>query len=93
MDQVIVYGSVVLIVVVGALVLRYTEIGLRVRDGRLAGHDLALGYQPGIGAASLGVWAVSTALAGLVGVLAAPIIGLDPGDFTLLMVGLRFAAG
>ena len=39
----------------------------------------------------MGVWAVSIGLAGLTGVLAAPIIGLDPGDFTLLMVA-AFAA-
>ena len=32
------------------------------------------------------VWAVSVGLAGLTGVLSAPIIGLDSGDFTLLMV-------
>ncbi len=37
------------------------------------------------------MWAVSTFLAGLAGVLAAPIIGLDPGDFTLLMAA-AFAA-
>ena len=40
---------------------------------------------------SVGVWAVSVTLAGLVGVLAAPIIGLDPGTDTLLMAA-AFAA-
>jgi len=37
------------------------------------------------------VWAVSTTLAGLAGVLAAPIVGLDSGNMTLLMVA-AFAA-
>jgi branched-chain amino acid transport system permease protein len=40
---------------------------------------------------SVGVWAVSMFFAGLAGVLAAPIIGLDPGNFTLL-VAAAFAA-
>jgi branched-chain amino acid transport system permease protein len=39
----------------------------------------------------MGVWAVSITLAGLAGVLAAPVVGLDPGDFTLVMVA-GFAA-
>ncbi len=42
-------------------------------------------------AVSIGVWASSTFLAGLAGVLAAPVIGLDPGDYTLLMAA-AFAA-
>jgi branched-chain amino acid transport system permease protein len=37
------------------------------------------------------VWAASTFLAGLIGVVAAPIIGLDAGSYTLLMVA-AFAA-
>jgi len=37
------------------------------------------------------VWIVSTFLAGLSGVLAAPVIGLDPGNFTLL-IAAAFAA-
>jgi branched-chain amino acid transport system permease protein len=42
-------------------------------------------------AVSVGVWAVSTFFAGLCGVLAAPIIGLDAGNFTLL-IAASFAA-
>ena len=42
-------------------------------------------------AISIGVWAVSTFLAGLAGVLAAPIIGLDAVNFTLL-IAASFAA-
>jgi branched-chain amino acid transport system permease protein len=40
---------------------------------------------------SIGVWASSTFLAGVAGVLSAPIIGLAPGDYTLLMAS-AFAA-
>jgi branched-chain amino acid transport system permease protein len=90
MDQIIVYIAVTLIVVVGALVLRYTDIGLRVRAMVDSPAMTSLsGTNPE--RVSIGVWAVSTALAGLAGVLAAPIIGLDPGDFTLLMAA-AFAA-
>jgi branched-chain amino acid transport system permease protein len=90
MDQIIVYICVAVIVVVGALVLHYSDVGLRVRAmvdspamTSLSGTDPEL--------VSVGVWAVSTTLAGLAGVLAAPVIGLNPGDFTLLMVA-AFAA-
>ena len=40
---------------------------------------------------SVGVWAVSTLFAGLAGVLAAPIVGLDPDKFTIL-IAASFAA-
>ena len=40
---------------------------------------------------SVGVWAVSTLFAGLAGVLAAPIVGLDPDKFTVL-IAASFAA-
>ncbi len=90
MDQIIVYCCVLAIVVVGAVVLRFTDIGLKVRAMVDSPAMTSLsGTSPD--AVSLGVWAVSTTLAGLAGVLAAPVIGLDPGDFTLLMVA-AFAA-
>ena len=90
MDQVIVYACVVGIVVIGAVVLRYTDVGLRVRAMVDSPAMTSLsGTSPGM--VSVGVWAASIALAGLVGVLSAPIIGLDPNDFTLLMVA-AFAA-
>jgi branched-chain amino acid transport system permease protein len=84
LDQVIVYVCVVLTVVIGAVVLRYTEIGLKVRAmvDSPAMTDLS-GTNPT--AISVGVWAVSTFFAGLAGVLAAPIIGLDANNFTLLI--------
>ncbi len=90
MDQIIVYSFVALIVVFGALILHYTEIGLRVRAMVDSPAMTSLsGTNPET--VSMGVWAVSTSLAGLAGILAAPTIGLDPGPFTLLMVA-AFAA-
>jgi branched-chain amino acid transport system permease protein len=90
LDQVIVYICVVTTVIVGALVLRYTDVGLKVRAmvDSPAMTDLS-GTNPT--AVSVGVWAVSTFFAGLAGVLAAPIIGLDANNFTLL-VAASFAA-
>jgi branched-chain amino acid transport system permease protein len=90
MDQVIVYGCVIATVLIGAGVLRYTEVGLKVRAmvDSPAMTDLS-GTNPT--AIAVGVWAVATFFAGLTGVLAAPIIGLDSGNFTLL-IAASFAA-
>ena len=90
LDQIIVYACVVVTVFAGALILRFTEIGLKVRAmvDSPAMTDLS-GTNPS--AISVGVWAVSTFFAGLVGVLAAPIIGLDPNNFTVL-IAASFAA-
>lgn len=90
LDQVVVYISVLVIVVAGALVLKYSDVGLKVRAmvDSTAMTDLS-GTNPT--AVSIGVWAVSTFLAGLTGVLAAPIIGLDAVNFTLL-IAASFAA-
>jgi branched-chain amino acid transport system permease protein len=90
LDQLIVYACVVVTVVAGALILRYTDIGLKVRAmvDSPAMTDLS-GTNPS--AVSVGVWAVSTFFAGLAGVLAAPIVGLDPNKFTLL-IAASFAA-
>ena len=84
LDQVIVYICVFVTVVVGAIVLRFTDIGLKVRAmvDSPAMTDLS-GTNPGL--VSGGVWAVSVFFAGLTGVLAAPIIGLDAGNYTLLV--------
>jgi branched-chain amino acid transport system permease protein len=90
LDQIIVYACVVATVVAGALVLRYTEVGLKVRAmvDSPAMTDLS-GTSPT--AISVGVWAVSTFFAGLAGVLAAPIIGLDPNQFVVVLAA-SFAA-
>jgi len=90
MDQLIVYICVVATVVVGAVVLRYTDVGLKVRAMVDSPAMTSLsGTSPTT--VSMGVWAVSTFFAGLAGVLAAPIIGLTANNFTLL-IAAAFAA-
>jgi len=90
LDQIIVYICVILTVVIGGLVLRFSEVGLRVRAmvDSPAMTDLS-GTNPR--RVSVGVWAVSSFFAGLAGVLGAPIIGLDTQHFTLL-IAAAFAA-
>jgi branched-chain amino acid transport system permease protein len=90
LDQVIVYGCVLAILVAGFFILRYTDVGLQIRALVDSPAMTSLsGTNPG--RMSAAVWAVSTTLAGLSGVLVAPIIGLDAGDITLIMVA-AFAA-
>ncbi len=90
MEQIIVYICVVLVVVAGVVILRFTDVGLRVRAmvDSPAMTSLTATSPDRI---AMGVWAASIGLAGLVGVLAAPQVGLDPGDITLVMVA-AFAA-
>jgi branched-chain amino acid transport system permease protein len=90
LDQVISYICVLAIVIIGALILRFTEAGLSVRAMVDSEAMTSLsGSNPSRIAA--GVWVVSTFLAGLAGILAAPVIGLDSGKFTLL-IAAAFAA-
>jgi branched-chain amino acid transport system permease protein len=90
LDQVIAYACVLAIVVVGALILRFTEAGLSVRAMVDSEAMTSLsGSNPSRIAA--GVWVVATMLAGLSGILAAPVIGLDSGKYTLL-IAAAFAA-
>ncbi len=90
LDQVIAYACVLGIVVFGFLILRFTEAGLSVRAMVDSEAMTSLsGSNPSRIAA--GVWVVSTMLAGLAGILAAPVIGLDPNKYTLL-IAAAFAA-
>jgi branched-chain amino acid transport system permease protein len=90
LDQVIVYACVLATVIIGSFVLRFTDVGLKVRAMVDSPAMTALsGTSPN--AVSVGVWAVSCFFAGLVGCLAAPIIGLDSNLFTLL-IAAAFAA-
>jgi len=90
MDQLIVYICVVLLLVIGTVVLRYTDVGLRVRAMVDSPAMTSLsGSSPDLVAA--GVWVASSFLAGLIGVVSAPIVGLDSSSFTLLMIA-AFAA-
>jgi branched-chain amino acid transport system permease protein len=90
LDQVITYGSLLAIVVVGALVLRYTEAGLSVRAMVDSEAMTSLSGSNPTRIAG-GVWMVSTFLAGLAGILGAPIIGLNSGEF-ILLTAAAFAA-
>jgi branched-chain amino acid transport system permease protein len=90
LDQLIVYIVVVALLLSGFVVLRYTDVGLQIRALVDSPAMTALsGTNPA--RMSTAVWAVSSTLAGLVGVLVAPINGLDPGQMSLLMVA-AFAA-
>ncbi len=89
-DQVIIYGFLVFILVAGTAVLRFTDIGLRVRAMVDSEAMTSLsGTSPG--RVSVGVWALSATLAGLAGVLVAPTNGLSPVGMTTLMAA-AFAA-
>jgi branched-chain amino acid transport system permease protein len=89
-DQVIIYGFLLFVLVAGTLVLRFTEVGLKVRAMVDSEAMTSLsGTHPG--RVSLGVWAVSAGLAGLAGVLVAPTNGLNTEGMTGLMAS-AFAA-
>ena len=90
LDQLIAYGFVIVLLVFGAFIFRFTDVGLRVRAMVSSEAMTSLsGVNPG--AISISVWAVTTGLAGVAGVLTAPIIGLNSDDFQVLIVG-AFAA-
>ncbi len=89
-NQVVTYGFVLFVVVAGTLILRFTDVGLKVRalvDSKAMTE--ASGVHPG--RVALGVWAVSSALAGLAGILVAPTNGLTTTGMTTLMAA-AFAA-
>ena len=89
-DQVAMYIGLLVVLGVGIGVLRFTDIGLKVRALVDSGALTSLsGTNPG--RISAGVWAVSTMLAGLTGILVAPTSGLSVGGMTPLMA-TAFAA-
>ncbi|WP_457208773.1 ABC transporter permease subunit, partial [Nocardioides sp. P5_C9_2] len=89
-DQVAMYLGLLVVLIVGVGVLRFTDIGLKVRALVDSGALTSLsGTNPG--QISAGVWAVSTMLAGLTGILVAPASGLSVGGMTPLMA-TAFAA-
>jgi branched-chain amino acid transport system permease protein len=89
-DQVIIFGFVLFVLVVGTAVLRFTDVGLRVR-AMVDSEAMASLSGTNPGRVSLGVWAASTALAGIAGILVAPANGLTPVGMTTLMAA-AFAA-
>ncbi len=89
-DQVITYGFVLFVVAVGLVVLRFTRVGLHIRASVDSESMTSLsGVSPG--RIAIGVWAVSTMLAGLAGILVAPTNGLTPEGMATLMAA-AFAA-
>jgi len=90
LDQIIAFGCVLAVVLIGTVVLRLTRVGLRVRAMVDTPAMTSLsGVNPS--AISIGVWMVAAALAGLAGLLAAPSSGLTPDGTTALMAS-GFAA-
>ncbi|HEY7105378.1 MAG TPA: ABC transporter permease [Acidimicrobiia bacterium] len=90
LNNVITYACVLAIVAIGAMVLRFTDAGLAVRAMVDSEAMTSLsGSNPSRIAG--GVWVVSMFLAGLAGILAAPVINLDAGKYTLLTAA-AFAA-
>jgi branched-chain amino acid transport system permease protein len=90
LDQVIAFACVLGVVVIGTVIMRLTRVGLRIRAMVDTSAMTSLsGVNPS--AISAGVWMVTTALAGLAGVLAAPASGLTTDGMTALMAA-GFAA-
>ncbi len=89
-DQIITYGFVLLVVLVGTVALRFTKVGLLVRANVDSEAMTSMsGSNPG--RVAVGVWALSTMLAGLAGVLVASTNGLTPAGMATLMAA-AFAA-
>jgi len=89
-DQVITYGFLVFVVLGGTAVLRLTDVGLRVR-AIVDSEAMASLSGTNPGRVALGVWAASSTLAGLAGILVAPTNGLTTTGMTTLMAA-AFAA-
>lgn len=90
-DQVITYGFLLFVVIVGTALLRFTDVGLKVR-AMVDSEAMASLSGSNPGRVALGVWAVSTALAGLAGILVAPSQGLTMGGMSALMAAAFAAA-
>ncbi|PAK24550.1 ABC transporter permease [Streptomyces sp. alain-838] len=89
-DQLATYIGLAVVLVAGMGVLRFTDVGLKVRALVDSEALTALnGTSPG--RVSLGVWAASAALAGLAGILIAPTSGLSVEGMTYMM-SAAFAA-
>ena len=90
MDQIILYGAVVVVVAVGAVVLRYTTAGLTIRATVDSPALTAVtGTNPT--AVSVAVWVAASVVAGVVGVLGAPLIGLSASNYSVVLTA-AFAA-
>jgi branched-chain amino acid transport system permease protein len=90
-DQLISYACVVVVLALGTFVIRRTSVGLTVRAvvdspamTKLSGTNPSR--------VAVGVWMVNALLAGLAGVLSAPILGVSSVDNYTLLVVAAFAA-
>jgi branched-chain amino acid transport system permease protein len=90
LDQLIAYACLIATLAIGFGILRYTNAGMRARA--LVDSE-AMASLSGVNPQRLAVavWALSVFFAGLAGILAAPIIGLDIQAFTILLAS-AFAA-
>jgi branched-chain amino acid transport system permease protein len=89
-DQVIIYGFLLFVLIAGTAVLRFSDVGLWVRATVDSEAMASLsGVNPG--RVALGVWAISSVLAGVAGILVAPTNGLTTVGMTTLMAA-AFAA-
>ncbi|HVU72693.1 MAG TPA: ABC transporter permease [Mycobacteriales bacterium] len=83
-DQIITYVFLVVVVALGSYIFTRTEAGLKVR-AVVDSEALASLSGSNPHRVAMGVWAASTMLAGLAGVLVAPANGLNTGGMLLLM--------
>jgi branched-chain amino acid transport system permease protein len=90
-DQLISYACVGVVLVLGTFIIRRTSVGLTVRAvvdspamTKLSGTNPSR--------VAVGVWVVNALLAGLAGVLSAPILGVSSVDNYTLLVAAAFAA-
>jgi branched-chain amino acid transport system permease protein len=91
LDQVIAYVCVLLVLVAGVWILRGTNTGLMVRATVDSEALTALsGISPN--RVAVGVWAAGTFLAGLAGVLAAPILTVSSVSNYTILTASAFAA-
>jgi len=75
-NQLVTYGFVLFLVTLGTIILRFTRVGLYVRANVDSESMTSLsGVNPG--RVAMGVWAASTMIAGLAGILIAPTNGLS----------------
>lgn len=91
LDQVIAYCCVAAVLAVGTYVLRRTQVGLLVRA---TVDSKAMTSLSGISPAriAVGVWAAGTFLAGLAGVLAAPVLNVSSVSNYTVITASAFAA-
>jgi len=89
-DQLIIFGAALTVAAVLAFVLRFTGFGLSIR-GVVDSQTMSELVGTNSKAVSAATWAIGCFLAGLAGVLVAPIINLSPGSYAVFVIA-SFAA-